>query len=95
MKQTFLNTAFASWLKVFISAMLLQVLNGLMAGHDIFTFDMLMVKQTVSAGVVALLPMIINYLNPNDPRFGKKNVEVAEKGATEAIDLLVDERLKK
>jgi len=69
-----------SWVKVFLSAVLLQLLNAMMEGHDLFTMDWSMVKKFIAAGVVALLPMVINFLNPNYPLYGSsKDSKVVDK----------------
>lgn len=95
MKKYFLNSAFAGWLKVFISAVLLQVLNSMTEGYSLFTYDWPMIQKILNAGFVALLPVIINYLNPNDPRYGRtKDVEIAPKGTTEAVEDLAEEVIK-
>jgi uncharacterized membrane protein len=71
MKKHFLaNTPAGSWVKVFISAVLLQFMNGLIEGHRLFTWDKAMLEKLATAGLVALIPVIINFLNPNDTRYG-------------------------
>jgi Flp pilus assembly protein TadB len=35
---------------------------------DIFAVSM---NEVISAGVIAILPIIINWLNPHDTRYGK------------------------
>ena len=53
-----------SWLKVFLSSTLTLVV---VAG-DIWHLDF---KQLLSASIISTLPVIINFLNPNDTRYGK------------------------
>ena len=53
-----------SWLKVFLSSTLTLVV---VAG-DIWHLDF---KQLLSASIVSTLPVMINFLNPNDTRYGK------------------------
>ena len=65
----FLNTAFAGWLKVFVATILSLILVNMSNGIDIFSMDW---KSIVSGAVASLLPVIINWLNPNDPRYGSK-----------------------
>lgn len=60
----FLNTIYGSWVKVFLSA----VLTMIIAKGDIFAVSL---KECVSAGAISILPIIINYLNPHDIRYGK------------------------
>jgi hypothetical protein len=60
----FLNTIYGSWIKVFLSA----VLTMIIAKGDIFAVSL---KECLSAGAISILPIIINYLNPHDTRYGK------------------------
>lgn len=54
-----------SWGRVFLAAALTYVLAGLAAGTPLEW-------QAVGiAGLVATLPVVINWLNTNDPRYGK------------------------
>ena len=61
----FLNSIFGSYVKVFISAILTMII----AKGDIYQVTL---KESLSAGIIALLPVVINYLNPHDPRYGSK-----------------------
>jgi len=70
MKQ--LNTVYASWLKVFISSVFGAYLIELQNGINLFSWDLNMVEKLLTAGVVSTLPIIINWLNPADPRYGKR-----------------------
>jgi len=70
MKQ--LNTIYASWLKVFASAVLGAYLIELQNGINLFSWDLNMVEKLLTAGVVSTLPIIINWLNPADERYGKR-----------------------
>jgi len=89
MEKSFTNTAFAGWIRVFVSAMILQFM---LEGYDLFSFDLLMLKKVVAAGVAAVLPVIYNALNPNDPRYGKsKTNEIAPKGTTEELEIFKGE----
>ena len=67
-----LNTIFASWLKVFISAILGAYLIELQNGVNLFSWNMEMVETLLTVGVVSVLPIIINWLNPTDTRYGKR-----------------------
>lgn len=66
--QKFLNSIYGSWLKVFAVAILVKFSD---LGADVFSLDAESLKHIVNAGVLALIPVIINYLNPADPRYGK------------------------
>jgi hypothetical protein len=54
-----------SWLKVVITA----ILTMAMAKGDIFAITL---KECLSAGAISIMPIIINFLNPNDKRYGNK-----------------------
>jgi len=60
----FLNSIYGSWVKVFVSAVLTMIV---MKG-DIY---LIALKDCLNAGIISILPIIINYLNPNDTRYGK------------------------
>ena len=68
-----LNTIYASWLKVFIAAVLGAYLVELQDGQNLFDWSFEMVESLLTVGVVSLIPIVINYLNPNDTRYGVKN----------------------
>lgn len=63
----FLNTPFGSWFKVFITTILSLYLAS---GKGIFELDINSLKDIVSCGIAATLPVIINYLNSEEPRYG-------------------------
>ena len=67
----FLNTALGSWIKVFITALLTTYLMMLSEGRNLFSWDLDMFEKLLTAGIVSVMPVIINFLNPNDPRYGK------------------------
>lgn len=79
MKSTFLNTPIGSWLKIFLSAVLGQYLIVLTdPNQSIFCWQTL--QNIGVAGGVAVIPVIINWLNKADPRYGRnKTTEVTEK----------------
>jgi len=68
----FFSTAIGSYVKVFLTTVVAVYMAELSSGHDMFTFDIPMAKKLVSAGVVSVLPVIHNALNPSDTRYGKK-----------------------
>lgn len=70
--QKFLNTMAGSWLKVFITAVLSEYLILKANGLSLFDWNKQTIEALLTAGVVAVIPVIINFLNPNDPRYGKK-----------------------
>jgi hypothetical protein len=54
----------ASWVKVFLSAVLTAVLTSIATG-DWYWLTILF------AGLVSVIPVIKNYLDESDPRYGK------------------------
>ena len=68
--KTFLNTAYGSYLKVFLSFALVQLAADL---NDMTIYEALgHYENYVRAGIAGLLPIVINGLNDKDPRYGKK-----------------------
>lgn len=61
----FLNSIYGSWLKVALTAILTMII----AKGNIYEVTL---EEVISAAVVSVLPIIINYLNPHDPRYGSK-----------------------
>ena len=62
----FLNTAIGSWLKVYITGVLMFIVaNGGIRNIDWIT--------ALEATLISTLPVLINYLNPKDTRYGSKN----------------------
>lgn len=62
---SFLASPIGSWLRVFVATVLTVLLADLTAGDNIDW------QAYVIAGAVAVLPIVIAWLNPADPRFGK------------------------
>lgn len=60
----FLNSIYGSWVKIFLSA----ILTMIMSKGDIYLITL---KDCLNAGIISILPIIINYINPNDTRYGK------------------------
>ena len=67
-----LNTIYASWIKVLISAILGAYLIELQNGVNLFSWNLEMVESLLTVGVVSMIPIIINWLNPSDTRYGKR-----------------------
>lgn len=59
----FLNTIYGSWLKVALTAILTMIITK----GNIYEVTL---EEVISAGVVAMLPIIVNWLNPHDTRYG-------------------------
>jgi hypothetical protein len=64
-----LKALLASWGRSFIAACLAQFLA---LGGSAFDLNGDAVKSVVSAGLAAVLPVVIRWLNPNDSAFGVK-----------------------
>lgn len=71
-KKTFFDTLRGNFTKHFLTAVLTIYVYELMNGQDPFTFDISLLKKLWSGGLIAFLPTMANYFNPNDPRFGAK-----------------------
>ena len=65
--KNFLNSIAGSWLKVFAVAIMVKFLD---MGADVFALNAESLKHLLQAGIVAVVPVVINFLNPNDPRYG-------------------------
>lgn len=61
-----------SWARVFLAAGLAYILNALIEQ------DALSVRGVAIAGLVAMLPIVINWLNPADTRYGRGYVPPVE-----------------
>lgn len=62
----FLNSIYGSWLKVTITAILTMII----AKGNIYEVSL---EECISAAVISILPIIVNWLNPHDPRYGNKS----------------------
>lgn len=60
---------FASWGRSFLAACLAQFIA---IGGSAFDLDGDGLKSIVAAGLAAVIPVIIRWLNPNDKAFGYK-----------------------
>jgi hypothetical protein len=61
----FLNTIYGSWLKLVLTAILTMIISK----GNIYEVTL---EECISAAVISILPIIINFLNPHDPRYGNK-----------------------
>lgn len=64
---TFLNTAVGSYLKAFLAIFFTLVLTQLASGHSALDLDWGVV---LNGALVSFLPMVINFFNPKDTRYG-------------------------
>ena len=72
-KQT--KAMLSSWLNVFISTLIAGVLTILTTNNGVIPMDSKTWLGVVIAAVVAVLPVIKNYFDKNDPRYGKGAIE--------------------
>jgi hypothetical protein len=61
----FLNSIYGSWLKLTLTAILTMVISK----GNIYEVTL---EECISAAVISILPIIVNFINPNDPRYGTK-----------------------
>lgn len=61
----FLNSIYGSWLKLVITAILTMIISK----GNIYEVTL---EECISAAVISILPIIVNFLNPHDPRYGTK-----------------------
>jgi hypothetical protein len=61
----FLNSIYGSWLKLVLTAILTMIISK----GNIYEVTL---EECISAAVISILPIIVNWLNPNDPRYGTK-----------------------
>jgi hypothetical protein len=62
----FLNSIYGSWLKLALTAILTMIITK----GNIYEVTL---QECISAAVISILPIIINFLNPHDTRYGKQN----------------------
>lgn len=69
--QEWLNTIVGSWVKIFIAAFAGQLLYDFFIVGSVLAFDLKMLDKALIAGLAAVGPVVVNYLNPKDTRYGK------------------------
>jgi hypothetical protein len=61
----FLNSVYGSWLKIVLTAILTMIITK----GNIYEVTL---EECISAAVISILPIIVNWLNPHDSRYGTK-----------------------
>ena len=61
-----------SWVKVFLATVFTLFLID---GADVFAVTQLDLKMWLAAAFAAVIPLVINYINPKDTRYGNKEDE--------------------
>jgi hypothetical protein len=64
-----------SWFNVFISALIASVLVVLTTNNGTIPLDGEVWLSVLISAVVAVLPVIKNYFDSNDPRYGKTTTQ--------------------
>jgi hypothetical protein len=69
------RSPFGGWFKAFLSAALAQFLVN---GSDLFSLTSgAVLKGLLASGVAGTLPVVINWLNRSDPRYGTRRDQPA------------------
>ena len=71
--QKLLLQPLGTFIKAFIATVLTQYLIELQQGTNLFSMDIMMIQKLFTAGLVANLPVIINWLNPSFQSYGKQS----------------------
>ena len=71
----FFTTPLGSFVKVFLGAMLVFLLDTYLNNEAVFVFDKILAKSCLKAGIIAVAPMIYNYLNPKYEGYGRKGID--------------------
>ena len=61
-----------SWIVVFVATLLTLFLAD---GADVFAVDATDAKAWLAAALAAVVPLVLNWLNPKDTRYGRKEDE--------------------
>jgi hypothetical protein len=61
----FLNSIYGSWFKLVVTAILTMIISK----GNIYEVTL---EECISAAVISILPIIVNFINPHDPRYGNK-----------------------
>lgn len=68
----FASSPIASWLRTFVAIILTLFIAD---GADIFGIDATDLRGYFAAALVATLPVVVRWLNPSDPEFGRGAIE--------------------
>lgn len=72
MRSKFLTTIQGSFVKHFLTAVITLYIYELTEGLDPFAINLAMAKKFMSAGLISSLPVVLNWLNRDDSRYGFK-----------------------
>jgi len=66
-----------SWLNVFVAAVITALLVVIVDSQTL-ALDWKAVEAVIIAGLVAVLPVVKNYFDKNDPRYGRVSSDTTE-----------------
>jgi len=66
-----------SWLNVFVAAVITALLVVVVDSQTL-ALDWKAVEAVIIAGLVAVLPVVKNYFDKNDPRYGRVSSDTTE-----------------
>jgi len=69
---------FMTWFAISPIASFLRTFGASVLGWVIINADTLNMHPALIMGLVSALPALINWLNPNDPRYGTVNLNEAD-----------------
>jgi len=70
-----LSSPLGTFIKSFLSIVLAMWVAELSNGHDLFSFDIVMAKKLIVAGIIPNIHVLINWLNPQYTQYGKGKLE--------------------
>lgn len=76
MKKHFSNTIFVSWVRVFMAVFIGETLLMLLTKNNLFTWDLTIWQQLLSSAIAGTFPVVLNYVNPYDPRYGNNKKSI-------------------
>tara|TARA_R110000868_G_scaffold290022_1_gene550277 strand:- start:21407 stop:21652 length:246 start_codon:yes stop_codon:yes gene_type:complete len=71
----FFTTPLGSFVKVFLGAMIVFLMDTYLSDGNVFVLDKTFLQSALKSGVIAIAPMIYNYLNPKYDGYGRKGID--------------------
>ena len=66
----FLASPLGTWMKTFIAILVVAYLRQVEAAQTIITFDRAGLYRFIAAGLISMLPVILNWFNAHYPGYG-------------------------
>lgn len=82
-KEWFATSIIASWLRAFAAIVLAMFIAD---GADVFAVDATDIRTWTAAGLAAVLPLAVRWLNDSDVEFGRGSV-----GSSDRFDVFGDD----